>query len=83
MSCSLLRCEDIQSLPRLWTVRQALRFRGLWERNFTHHVVQPAGKPFIWGIIVKSHSRVARIRRQVSDGESRASGTCKETQERG
>ena len=57
--------------------------RPVGKGIFTHHVIQPASKLDIWRIIVKSHARVARVRRRASEGESRASGTRKETREPG
>ena len=67
MSCSLFCCEDIQSPPRLWTVRRALRFRGLWERNFTRTPCYVARKQVLY--------------LEDNRGESRANGTRKETRE--
>lgn len=83
MSCSLFCCEDIQSLPRLWTVRRALRFRGLWGKEFYTPCYIARKQARHLEDNVKSHARVARVRRRASEGESHASDTCKETRERG
>ena len=68
MSCSLFCCEDILSLPRLWTVRRALRFRGLW------------GKEFYTPCYI---ARKQALNLEDNREKSRASGTRKKTSERG
>ena len=68
MSCSLFCCEDILSLPRLWTVRRALRFRGLWGKEF-----------YTPCYIARKQARHLEDNRE----KSRASGTRKKTSEGG
>ena len=68
MSCILFCCEDIQSLPRLWTVRQALRFHGLWGKEFYTPCYM---------------AREQALHLGDNRGKSRASGTRKKTRERG